>query len=256
VPKIVDIAYFDERLGNVWQFSGKQEGIKTLDGSNFVTMFTSILENNSLTDSQVGIIKKPYEQTFSNRYGVVTHNKCASFPITAELLRYSINSDFNLYHLLEKMTNRNIDDIDLSVSDTMLPKKLNNEKYESIILSDISNGKNIYLSRANKNYRLSKIAVNYNNNLNKFRLELIDQDTNDTIEVFYNVHSIFDLYEMFGGAYAKELINDKLEYSDIASYFVVNYMNIVSELKNRFIYKACPASAIKSGITNINSAER
>ena len=103
MPKIVDIAYFDERLGNVWQFSGKQEGIKTLDGSNFVTMFTSILENNSLTDSQVGIIKKPYEQTFSNRYGVVTHNKCASFPITAELLRYSINSDFNLYHLLEKM---------------------------------------------------------------------------------------------------------------------------------------------------------
>lgn len=94
---------------------------------------------------------------------------------------------------------------------------------------------------------------------------------------FHDINSLFQLYNVMGGIYAESQVEDekgtkKLVYSDAASYATVNFMNNVSifvgtdrndlsqrsyyqPLKEMLIGYAANKSAVKNGISNLNSAE-
>lgn len=93
----------------------------------------------------------------------------------------------------------------------------------------------------------------------------------------HDINSLFQLYNVMGGIYAESLIEDdkglrKLTYSDAASYATVNFMNNISvrigndtsnlsqrtyyqPLKEMLIAYAANKSAVKNGISNLNSSE-
>lgn len=94
---------------------------------------------------------------------------------------------------------------------------------------------------------------------------------------FHDINSLFQLYNVMGGIYAESQVEDekgtkKLAYSDAASYATVNFMNNVSifvgtdrndlsqrsyyqPLKEMLIGYAANKTAVKNGISNLNSAE-
>ena len=53
------VAVINDMGANVFNFDGKADGIDAHDGSAFVNPFSSILENWSLQDCEVGTVKKP-----------------------------------------------------------------------------------------------------------------------------------------------------------------------------------------------------
>lgn len=93
----------------------------------------------------------------------------------------------------------------------------------------------------------------------------------------HTINSLYELFNAMGGIYSEELVGDEegkkqLQYTDAASFAVVNFMNNISirvgnntedlsqntyyqPLKEMMIAYAANKSAVKNGIANINSSE-
>lgn len=85
----VKIAVINDVPANVFNFDGKSDKIDAHDGSAMESPITSILENNSLQDNEVGTIKKPIHHWYDDRYGTSTLLKYAVDTITNQWMRQS-----------------------------------------------------------------------------------------------------------------------------------------------------------------------
>ena len=103
------IAVMKDVAAPVFNFDGKSDRIKAHDGAAFESPLTSILENNSLQDNEVGTVKKPIHHAYNDKYTTATLLKYAVDTITNRWMLDSEGNNFGtgiqLRQLFKKMHN-------------------------------------------------------------------------------------------------------------------------------------------------------
>lgn len=114
IPKKMKVAIIKDTKAQMFNFRGETSDSDVHDGSAFQLGVTSILENGSLQDQEVGTDKKPIWHSYNSRLGFSTLLKFATFAMTNERIRESLRSDISLYSLFRRMTDQYWgDDVDL-----------------------------------------------------------------------------------------------------------------------------------------------
>ena len=93
--RTVKVAVINDVSASVFNFDGKSDGIDAHDGSAMESPITSILENKSLQDNEVGTIKKPIHHWYDDRFGTATLLKYAVDTITNQWMRQAEGNDLN-----------------------------------------------------------------------------------------------------------------------------------------------------------------
>ena len=106
IPFKLKVAIIKDTKASTWNFRGDNNkgGLDAHDGSAWINPFVSILENKALQDQEVGVDKKPIWHHFNPNTNSATLLKFATFTITNERMRTSLQSDISLYNLFKKMT--------------------------------------------------------------------------------------------------------------------------------------------------------
>lgn len=265
VPKKMKVAVIKDTEAQVFNFRGEvKDNLEARDGSAYINPFISILENGSLQDQKVGVDKKPIWHSFNARTGTATLLKFATFTITSERMRASLNSDYPLFNLFKQMTNMqwyedgkwtNSQGIEINLVNIKGFDERHVVGFDKILgghrliyeTDRIGHYREITgFGRDEKGYYTIEVDSN------SFNVQLTDKkikvyhffDANsehiklegDDIKVPENTHtinSLFELYQSMGGIYAGEFLVDsqgnrkQFTYNDVASEIVVNFMNNV-----------------------------
>lgn len=91
----VRVAVINDVSASVFNFDGKSDSIDAHDGAALESPITSILENKSLQDSEVGTVKKPIHHWYDDRFGTATLLKYAVDTITNQWMRQAEGNDLN-----------------------------------------------------------------------------------------------------------------------------------------------------------------
>lgn len=95
IGRTMKIAVINDVPAKVFNFDGKSDKIDAHDGSAMESPITSILENKSLQDNEVGTIKKPIHHWYDDRFGTATLLKYAVDTITNQWMRQAEGNDLN-----------------------------------------------------------------------------------------------------------------------------------------------------------------
>lgn len=314
IPARMKVAVISDTGASVFNFRGDNTGVDAHDGSAYINPFVSILENKALQDQEVGVDKKPIWHSYNPRLMSATLLKFATFTMTNERMRTSLNSNISLYNLFKQMTNmqwstvnpdgtvtwNNSRNAEFNLIDT---KGFRKNQFDKInFFSDILANKPLFYEEDGKHYQILDFGRDENgyytieaevNPLGDRRdsehdikvYHAFDEQSNHrkfrdvipTGEGFHTINSLFELFNAMGGIYSEELVEDEegkkqLQYTDAASFAVVNFMNNISirvgnntedlsqntyyqPLKEMMIAYAANKSAVKNGIANINSSD-
>lgn len=245
-------AVIEDVPAEVYQFSGKQDGaVDSHDGSAFIDPITSILENNSLQDSEVGTIKKTLWHDFNEKYMSAELVKYAQHTITNQWMRQSENSSIKLYDMFRKMADvyhwneAQIPDI------TNMAYHKNSTKIN--FAEDILQGNALYYKIGDQfkriedfgkdefgyyteesvvtpegkiNNEFSKVRYyHFFNGRNHYRVQQGEQKPNGS----HSISSIFELHAALGGIYSMSLMSDgELHYSEASNHATANFVNNVT----------------------------
>lgn len=207
--------------------------------------------------------------------------KFATFTMTNERMRTSLNSTISLYNLFKQMTNMQWSEDIRDEQGNVIGKKWNNsrnaaidlvttkglkrnqydniasERDYSVFTSTILAGKPLFYEENGKHYQILNFGKDENgyytmeagvNSLgSRFDSEhdikvyhAFDENSEhfkfrDTVPTqgLHTINSLYELFNAMGGIYSEELVEDEegkkqLQYTDAASYAVVNFMNNVS----------------------------
>lgn len=307
------VAVISDTGASVFNFRGNNTGVDAHDGSAYINPFVSILENKALQDQEVGVDKKPIWHSYNPRLMSATLLKFATFTMTNERMRTSLNSNISLYNLFKQMTNvqwsttnpdgtvtwNNSRNAEFNLIDT---KGFRKNQFDKInFFTDILANKPLFYEENGKHYQILdfgrdekgyytieaevnplgdrrdsehdiKVYHAFNESSEHFKF----RDADPT-EGLHTINSLYELFNAMGGIYSEELVEDEegkkqLQYTDAASYAVVNFMNNISirignntedlsqntyyqPLKEMMIAYAANKSAVKNGIANINGSD-
>lgn len=307
------VAVISDTGASVFNFRGDNTGVDAHDGSAYINPFVSILENKALQDQEVGVDKKPIWHSYNPRLMSATLLKFATFTMTNERMRTSLNSNISLYNLFKQMTNvqwsttnpdgtvtwNNSRNAEFNLIDT---KGFRKNQFDKInFFTDILANKPLFYEENGKHYQILdfgrdekgyytieaevnplgdrrdsehdiKVYHAFNESSEHFKF----RDADPT-EGLHTINSLYELFNAMGGIYSEELVEDEegkkqLQYTDAASYAVVNFMNNISirignntedlsqntyyqPLKEMMIAYAANKSAVKNGIANINGSD-
>ena len=265
IPAKLKVAVIKDTKAKIWNFRGDRATEDAHDGSAYINPFISILENKSLQDQEVGVDKKPIWHHFNPTTMSATLLKFATFTITAERMRESLDSQIKLYDLFKQMTDLAWSSIDeagnivwnnsLGVEFDLVSSKGFKVNGSSKIdfKTDILAGKRLFYKTGSEHREIrdfGRDAKGYytlerdvydngtpiNNSAPYLKLyhkfdansnHLVFTEENVPTEGYSDINSLFQLYNTLGGIYAESLNEDSLALSDIASIAVVNFMNNV-----------------------------
>ena len=245
-------AVIEDVPAEVYQFSGKQDGaIDSHDGAAFIDPITSILENNSLQDSEVGTIKKTLWHDFDENYMSAALVKYAQHTITNQWMRQSENSSIKLYDMFRKMT-----DV-YHWTEDQIPDLMNMAYHKNStklnFAEDILQGNALYYKIGNQSRRIEDFGkdqfgyyteesvvtsegkinnefpkvryYHFFNERNHYRIQQGEQIP----EGSHSISSIFELHAALGGIYSMSLMNDgELHYSESSNHAVANFLNNIT----------------------------
>lgn len=100
------VAVMDDIRAAVFNFTGETDGIDAHDGSAWINPITSILENWSLQENEVGTIKKPIWHYYDGEHMTASLVKFAAHTMTNTLMRQSEGSPVSMRKMFMKMTNQ------------------------------------------------------------------------------------------------------------------------------------------------------
>ncbi len=245
-------AVIEDVPAEVYQFSGKQDkAIDSHDGAAFIDPITSILENNSLQDSEVGTIKKTLWHDFNDKYMSAELVKYAQHTITNQWMRQSENSSIKLYDMFRKMTDS------YHWTEEQIPDITNMAYHKNQLklnfAEDVLQGNALYYRIGNQSRRIedfgkdsfgyyteesvvtSEGKVNnefprtryyhFFNGRNHYRITGDQQIPENS----HSISSVFELHASLGGIYSQSLMNDgELHYSEASNHAVANFINNVT----------------------------
>lgn len=296
IASTMKCAVVEDIKAPVYQFSGKQDKpIEAYDGAAFIDPFTSILENLSLQDSEVGTIKKTLWHDYKSRYLAAELVKYAEHTITNQVMRQSENSDVKMYDLFRKMTNEQWDENEIPDITRMASHKVDSKIN---FAQDILKGSKLFYKLGDQHIRITDFGKD---NFGYYTIECATGSDGEVLSTskqkiyhFFgdngehyksttgqkpeNTHTINSLYELhasLGGIYSESIMEDgELHYSEASNYAVVNFMNNVcikqtsdrnavrnqknyrQPLKTKLINYLINQSAIKNGAQNVNHVDR
>ena len=67
------------------------------------------------------------------------------------------------------------------------------------------------------------------------------------------INNLYDVWQLFGGAYSLEKNNNKYNFSEDSIDIVGKLITMIPELKDKMIHIIAQKSAVKNGAFNINS---
>ena len=100
------VAVMDDISAKVFNFTGAKGGIDAHDGAAWINPITSILENWSLQENEVGTIKKPIWHYYDGEHMTASLVKFAAHTMTNTLMRQSEGSPVSMRKMFMKMTNQ------------------------------------------------------------------------------------------------------------------------------------------------------
>lgn len=263
IPPQMKVAVIEDTKASIFNFRGDSSTEDAHDGSAYINPFVSILENKSLQDQEVGVDKKPIWHSYNSRLMSATLLKFATFTMTNERLKTSLNSDISLYNLFKQMTNiqwqnpdgtwntRNGQEINLITTKGF---KRNGSKID--FFYDVLQENPLYYNENGNHYQITdfkqdengfyytvetpvnflgsrkgediKVYHAFDNEGHHFKFRNSVPPTN-----LHKINSLFELYNALGGIYSESLVEDEngiksLKESDSSSYAVVGFMNNVS----------------------------
>lgn len=128
IPSKMKVAVIKDTQAKIFNFRGDYTTEDAHDGSAYINPFVSILENGALQDQEVGVDKKPIWHSFNPRLMSATLLKFATFTITNERMKTSLNADVNLYKLFKQMTNQQWSEDVVNENGEVIGKKWNNSR--------------------------------------------------------------------------------------------------------------------------------
>lgn len=265
------VAIIEDMTGIVFNPIGQKDKTKVQDGAAWINPFTSILENMSLQDNEVGFIKKPIMHFLNKRTGCATLLKYAVDTITNQNMRDSEgnNNGVRLYEVLRKMTDiRWNGNINLTTVPDWYEAGFS---FQNLILDKIRKGNELYYADGNNFYKIidfgydeqnkvywtDELAVDdygYAKNgaviIKKYHY--FDDTTGNHIKSdnvltnnYHTIDSLFELHKVMGGIYSVSLGEDgalrsqdgSINYSESSNYVVAQFMNSVATLKEEYQQK-------------------
>ena len=292
VPKKYKVSIIEDDTLPTFNPKGESHKQDIYDGSAWMNPFMSILEEYSLPSKGIKGTKKPIGTYSGNGYSMLF--KFAQFPITNELILKSMNSEHSMLEIMRKMNDFKWKTQTGEFLNIDITKNFKDGNFKP---SNALN-KDLYLERAGNYLKISAIQKNsFNptegskytivyNYVDEFGNEIKENGKTKRLKIdSIAINSLFELWQMLGGQYSKELSNGKLINSENSMYATANYMNnigivkdsqsglkgfnfkdskpIVTEYNTETVYQPLKdylisilanSSAVKNGITNLNPA--
>lgn len=105
IPPTVKCAVIYDEKAKVFNYRGDSDKIDSCDGSAHIIPFQAMLENLSLGSQAVGMVKKPIWHSYNTENGTAFLAKFATYTMTNENMKHSMDSETSLFRLFRQMTN-------------------------------------------------------------------------------------------------------------------------------------------------------
>jgi hypothetical protein len=106
IPRTMRLAIMNDIQADVFNFTGDDGSVDSHDGAAFINPITSILENWSLQENEVGTVKKPIWHYYDKQHMTASLVKFAAHTITNNMMQQSIGSRVNMLNMFKKMSNK------------------------------------------------------------------------------------------------------------------------------------------------------
>ena len=295
IPRTMRLAIMNDIQADVFNFTGDDGTVDSHDGAAYINPITSILENWSLQENEVGTVKKPIWHYYDKEHMTSSLVKFAAHTITNNMMQQSVGSRVNMLNMFKKMSNT-----PWAQTGNILLYAAHKPDGE-ITFQDLTGGNALYyrgpegvhykivdFGYEDGVYWTDEIRVNDKGIGSKpeRKYHYFDADSNHIIatkklEGYHTMSSIYEAHQVFGGINSESLIGEgrdaKLQYSEASNYVVANLVNNVTvltelgkesktrelnqnyyeqPLKTLMIDYLCNNSAIKNGAGNRNDASR
>ena len=261
IASTMRIAVMDDIQAPVFNFIGQDATIDSHDGAAFINPITSILENWSLQENEVGTVKKPIWHYYDKEHMTSSLVKFAAHTITNNMMQQSQDARVDMLKLFRKMTNK-----PWALQGNILQYAAHKPSGK-IKFSDLTGDNNVYYLGANGihykiidfgyengSYYTDEVEVDRNGIGSKLtrKYHYFDAQNNHIIstkpkQLDVNLHTmscIYEAHQIFGGINSESLIKDDehkngiLRLSEASNYIVANLINNVTiakdpEKKNR-----------------------
>lgn len=253
-----NVAFIEDIKAFVHDYKGnsgfsEDETIDSHDGSAWIDPFTSILENNSLDDSEVGDIKKPLWDIDSPDYGARRLIKYAVNTITNRIMLNSTRSSLAMRLMFKKMTDAikwngsinlvtdwNIVPYDdeafrrYIINDNNLYYKIGST-YKQIVNFGQDPETGIYYTDEKVvgirgdvlSDKIERVYHLFNENSEHFRYTEIPANWKE--QGLNTIDSLYQLHSALGGIYSCSLDDGRLTYSESSNKAVAQFMIYVSK---------------------------
>ena len=247
IPSTFRVAVVDDVAAETFNVNGDvKHNNDAHDGSAWICPITSILENWSLQENEVGTVKKPIWHDYNGALGTAVLVKFAAHTITNNVMRKA-NGGINMYNVFKKMTNNNR--WDGMFTDSIL----NHDDFsQEVITIGKLTGDNqlMYKGKEGRVYVINEIGYE---NGTYFTLEAEVDPSNGTVDsnqkvyhyfdensnhiksdtlisnpAYHQMGSLFEAYQVFGGLNSGYIGGRQFHYSEASLYATAMLTNLVT----------------------------
>lgn len=245
IPPKMKVAVIKDTSASVFNFRGDNTEVDAHDGSAYIIPFVSILENKALQDQEVGVDKKPIWHSYNPKLMSATLLKFATFTMTNERMRTSLNSSISLYNLFKQMTNMqwSTTNPDGTITwnnsrnakfDLINTKGFKKNQFDKInFFTDILANKPLYYEENGNHYQILdfgqdergyytieaevNILGTRRNSEHDIKVYHAFNENSDHFKFrdslpapgLHTINSLFELFNTLGGIYSEELVEDE-----------------------------------------------
>jgi hypothetical protein len=251
VPAEITVAYSNNPMSQSFNYSGEKQNVKVADGAVWVSPFMTQQFMDALPGTNLSRVMKPLGISIEdNSLGFL---KCAFFGLNNEMVLTSMDSEYSVNELMEKMHSipftHNILNSLYKDSDGVV-----RDNKWSLYPEIKSFLEELYVKRNGEYTQISKIE--YTNKPFTYTITYENGDVATTA-----VKNLYDLWNLFGGPSSATKVGETFKTGE-ESVNLVNYiiklhaLNDILEFKSAMVGMIVPREAIKSGITNTNPVDR
>lgn len=245
----IKVAILDKADVEAFNTTGEVKGLDTSDGGGHSSPFFNELTTWSLPGLNLQKTQKPIGESITGKFA--TSLKFATFALNNEMIRMGAMSENSPYNMMKKMHSFNLYD---GKYQNLLETKDAADRTSTFDIGVAFPNLWIPVGQEYKEF----VKMNY---LGKNEYSISYKGKKGAIEKTnpFQVNTLFDLWEAFGGAYSSTKENGELEYNEdsinIVSSIIKKHStsNSPLKLKNKMISMLLPPSAVKKGGANVNT---
>ena len=232
VPEEANMCVIEDIPAAVRNLTGNQTNIDSADGAGYVSPYFSMMENASLLEAAVKGPKKTIWHDMHVTTGTPKLLKWAEYELSPYYRRCSKGSKYSAEALFRKMHS-----IPFEPGTTINYSK--SFKDDPLYVQDPETG------------QIRQITyIEFINNSDGIKARITYADSSNP--EFKSINTIYDIDQVFGGAWSGNFVNGKMIWNDVAQNETFKII-CDNNLKDKMIHIAANKSACKVGVTNLNS---